>query len=175
MKIHTYLTLSLVVLLAACSKDTVSPSGVSYQQSLSNWYAYKYQLKNNYTYTVATYSWIGTRTETKLTVQSGKVTARDYKATRQIAQNSPVDSVYKAWTETAANLNTHGQYEGAEILTMDEVYTKAKNVWLKADVSANRVIFDTDSKGILSSCGYTPINCADDCFNGITIKEIVGL
>jgi len=162
----------MIILLASCSKNIVSPSGVSYQQSLNNWLAYKASINNNYTYTVVSGSVFGFGSETKITVQNGVVTARDYKATRK-AGNPPVDSIYNTWTETAANLNTHSG--GAETLNLDDIYAKAKSEWLTADKDKNTIYFETDDKGLISSCGYVPKNCADDCFRGITIKSIVKL
>jgi hypothetical protein len=174
MKTPAYFIISLLILLAACSKnEIVSPSGVSYQQSLNNWNSYKVSVNNNYTYTVTSGSVFGFGSETKITVKSGTVIGREYKATRKI-NNSPIDTVYKSWTETFATLNTHSS-EGAEILNLDQVYAKAKTVWLTADKGSNDIYFETDKNGLISSCGYVAKGCQDDCFNGITIKEIVGL
>ena len=172
MKIKLYLTVSFFFLLASCSKDIVSPSGVSYQQSLKNWTAYKASVNNNYSYTVSTSSWVGSASETKITIQGGKVIARDYIATRRI-NNGPIET-YKTWNETAANLNTHAS-EGADLITLDDIYIKAKNEWLTVDKKKNKIYFETDDKGLISSCGYVPENCADDCFRGVTITQIAGL
>jgi hypothetical protein len=172
MKIQTYLVVFMFILLASCSKEIVSPSGVSYQQSLNYWNAYKASVNNNYSYTVVFGSVFGYGSETKITVKGGVVIARDYIATRRI-NNGPIE-IYKTWSETAANLNTHAS-EGADLITLDDIYVKAKNEWLTVDKKKNTIYFETDNKGLLSSCGYVPEGCQDDCFRGITIKEIMGL
>lgn len=102
------------------------------------------------------------------------VTARDYTFYTQ-TPGTGISTITKTWSETVVTLNTHGQYEGAEILTLDEVYAKAKSVWLSADKNSNSIYFETDSKGLISSCGFVPKGCQDDCFNGIRIKEVVGI
>ncbi|RWY54329.1 hypothetical protein [Mucilaginibacter gilvus] len=75
------------------------------------------------------------------------------------------------WHEEVANLGTHGN-EGAELLTLDQVYTKAQNVWLKVDDTKNDVYFDAKNNGLISFAGYVPKGCVDDCFTGIMITEI---
>ncbi|MEO6523579.1 MAG: hypothetical protein ABIN91_17990 [Mucilaginibacter sp.] len=172
MKTKLYLILTLVILLTSCSKEIVSTSGLTYDQSLKKWIAYKASVNNNYSYTVVSGSVFGFGSSTKIIVQGGKITARDYIATRRI-NNGPLET-YKTWSETAANLNTHN-LEGADLLTLDDIYTKAKNEWLTVDKEKNTIYFETDDKGLLSSCGHVPEGCQDDCFMGITIKEIVGL
>lgn len=178
MKINTYIILFITLICNSCKKDAVdsvtSSTGITYSQSLSNWQSYKQSVHNNYTYTATSGSVFGFYSETKITVQNGVVTARDYMLYTQ-ATGSITYTVTKTWSETSANLNKHGQYEGAEVLTIDEVYTKAKSVWLVADKGSNSIYFETDSKGIISTCGFVPKGCQDDCFNGIRIKKMVGL
>ncbi|MGY5355583.1 hypothetical protein [Wenyingzhuangia sp. IMCC45467] len=57
---------------------------------------------------------------------------------------------------------------------MDEIYEKAKQDWL---IKRKEVLvyFETDNNGLISTCGYVPKNCMDDCFLGITIKSIEAL
>jgi len=175
MKTKFYLIISIIILLSGCSKDPIdgiiSKSGLNYKQSLDKWQAYRQSVNNNYTYTVTTVSWIGVATETTITVRNGIVTARDY-AEFQLASSGHVP--VKSWSETGTGLNTHGN-EGAEIMTLDEVYNKASSVWLRADPKANNIYFETENNGLISSCGYSPKNCADDCFVGVTIKDIKGI
>ena len=46
------------------------------------------------------------------------------------------------------------------------------NAWLRMDEDENLIFFEANNKGMISTCGYFPKNCADDCFTGITITEI---
>jgi hypothetical protein len=75
-----------------------------------------------------------------------------------------------SWDEDANNIGTHNA--GAEVLTLDQIYDKAKNEWLKADTKTNKIYFETDAKGLIASCGYVPDGCQDDCFTGVTITSI---
>ncbi len=174
MKTKLYIVTCLIILLAGCKKDPldtiVSKNGVSYKQSLGNWQAYKRSVNNNYIYTVTTASWTGFSTETKITVHNGVVTARNY-ALYQMINSSRV--ALNSYSEISTTLNTHT--EGAQTLTLDDIYSKAANDWLKADTNTNTIYFEVDANGLLSSAGYVPKNCADDCFVGINISSIVGV
>lgn len=178
MKAKLYTVICLLLILTSCKKDTDyfrSTQGITYRESFNNWQAFKQRVNNNYTYTVTTGSWVGTSSVTKLTITNGVVTGRDFKSYAQIPGTGS-STVTKTWSETAATLNTHDPYAGgAATLTMDEVYAKAKTEWLNVDTDKNTIYFETNNNGMISSCGYVPNNCADDCFRGITIKEIVGL
>lgn len=176
MKIKLYLILSFLFCFTACKKDNVdsikSSTGITYRQSLGNWQSFKQSVHNNYNYVIISGSVFGFGSETKITVQSGVVTGRYYTAYAQVPGTGN-STVTQTWNETTPTLNTHTQ--GATTLTMDDIYNKANSVWLKADKKSNTIYFETDSKGLISSCGFVPNGCQDDCFNGVTIKEIIGL
>lgn len=80
-----------------------------------------------------------------------------------------IETILK-YTEEKEALNTH--QEGSPAITLDELYDNCAAVYLKADTTKNRITFRVDEAGIVSSCGYTPKNCADDCFKGIHITKI---
>src|SRR5882757_10938096 len=102
MKTKFYLIISIFILFCACKKDSeiTSPTGVTYQQSLNNWQAYKQSVNNSYSYTVTSGSWVGFSTETKLTIQNGVVTGRNYAFLTRV-NGSPTLSVTKTWTENS--------------------------------------------------------------------------
>ncbi|RFZ84716.1 hypothetical protein DYU05_03660 [Mucilaginibacter terrenus] len=152
--------------LSACKKEGIN---TNLDQSLEAWSDFKSSSNNTYSYIAYFGSWTGFHAETKLTVVNGKVTIRKYKSghykpntNELVAENS--------WTESGATLNTHA--DGHPLLTIDEVYTKAKREWLSVDKKQNEIYFEAENNGIISSAGYVPKNCADDCFTGIKIKEI---
>ncbi|MFT4095190.1 MAG: hypothetical protein QM640_16280 [Niabella sp.] len=86
------------------------------------------------------------------------------------ADHTGETKVYEDWTEDETTLYSHDGWNVS--LTLDEIYAKAKNEWLQVDEDENWIYFETENDGMISSCGYTPKNCADDCFMGINIVEI---
>lgn len=168
-KLNFYLSLLLAVtLMTSCKKDTLSyPS--DYAKSSQSWLDFKSSSANSYRYTVAVGSWVGTNAETTLTVNSGKVVARSYVYTAPAQDRSSGFVVQEQWTENENSLNSHAY--GAPIQTLDEVYEKAKTDWLTKRTDAD-TYFEAKNNGMISSCGYIPRSCQDDCFVGITITNI---
>ena len=76
------------------------------------------------------------------------------------------------WTENEAEIGTH-KNQGAEALTLDEIYNKAENEWLIKRKNG-KAYFESENNGLISSCGYVVNGCMDDCFVGIRI-EIIGV
>ncbi|MES2064961.1 MAG: hypothetical protein V4456_23795 [Bacteroidota bacterium] len=170
-KIYPILML-LIISLSACKKDQVSSD---FDNSYKKLTAFKSESNNSYSYIAYRfYTFLGDHTETKITVKNGKVTARQFTAWTN-EPNSNVSVVAETWIENEALLNSHDQLRAAEVLTLDQVYAKAKSVWLKADKKENDVYFEVKNNGLISSAGYVPKGCQDDCFTGISIKEIISL
>lgn len=163
-----YLLLIVICMcLFACKKDEI---GNKVDASNQKWVAFKNNSDNSYTYTAYNSSVFGSYTETKFTIKNGKITAREYLSGYY---KSPGDSltVIRTWSENESTLNVHSDV-GHELLTLDEVYNKAKTVWLKADPAKNDIYFEAANEGMISEAGYVPKGCQDDCFNGIHIKNI---
>ncbi|QKJ29956.1 hypothetical protein HQ865_09375 [Mucilaginibacter mali] len=137
---------------------------------MKKWNAFKSTVNNSYTYTVITASFSGSSTETNITVRNGVVTERAYTL---YTSNSGNRSVVKTWTENSATLNTHTEVPPS--LTIDEIYAKAKAEWLSVDKSKNEIYFEINDDGMISTCGYFPKGCQDDCFIGVNIKSITPL
>src|SRR5690606_14714819 len=78
------------------------------------------------------------------------------------------------WTETEADLGIHEQTPASAIQTLDEVYETARTVWLKKRHDAD-VSFEAKNNGMISSAGFVPNGCMDDCFSGISIRLIEAL
>lgn len=154
------------LIFSGCKKSIENKT--EYQISLAVWKNFKSSSENSYRYTVITSSWVGISTETTITVRSGKVTNRAY--IRKAITNTPgVVTIMDQWTEDEATLNSHNA--GAISRTLDDIYEQAKNDWLKPRPDA-QTYFETENNGMISSCGYVPDGCADDCFRGISIKSI---
>ncbi|WP_316819022.1 hypothetical protein [Pedobacter nyackensis] len=162
----------LIVLMMACIVTSCKKSDIEhendYDKSYKAWQAFKASSNNSYRYKTYFGSWVGYSGETTITVKDGKVVGRSYIGKkREHPSNELV--VYEEWTEDATNLNSH--VLGDNIWTLDEIYEKAKTVWLVKNKEA-KTSLETKNNGMISACGFVPNNCADDCFRGITITLI---
>ena len=167
MKIVYSLLIALVVLvLASCKKDSIHYAD-DFGDSRRAWQAFRDSAHNSYRYKVVSGSWVGTGLETIISVQAGKVVGRSFKYTARI-KNAPIATVRER-VENESQLNSH--QEGAKTITLDEVYQEAKDNWLKKRDDAD-TYFEARNNGKISTAGYVPHGCADDCFTGITITLI---
>ncbi|AWW00365.1 hypothetical protein [Arcticibacterium luteifluviistationis] len=156
----------ILSIISACEKNDINFNN-DFEKSQKAWLNFKNASNNSYQYTVANGSWVGSGWETKLTVTNGVVTERYYKYTPAPDSNQPIIE----WTENENELNTHTDSAAAETITLDKIYEKAQQDWLlKRDDS--QTLFEVNDDGLLFQAGYIPNNCADDCFVGITIRDI---
>ncbi len=139
--------------------------------AITNGLPLEIKVNNSYSYTAYAGSVFGNHIETKITVTNGKVTAPEYIA-GTYKPNTADLVISKTWIENESSLNTHTNSGAFEMLTLDQVYTKAKSIWLKADPKQNDIYFEPANEGMISSAGYVPKGCQDDCFNGVHIKDI---
>lgn len=162
----------LIVLLLGSSFISCKKSDIShesdYDKSYKSWVAFKTSSNNSYRYKVSFTSWTGYSTETVITVKAGQVVGRSYVA-KTVEHPSNSVLVREEWTEDESTLNTHAN--GDPSATLDEIYDRAKNQWLLKRKDAE-VYLETKNNGMISSCGFVPKNCADDCFRGIHISLI---
>ncbi|RYG15423.1 MAG: hypothetical protein EOO07_15455 [Chitinophagaceae bacterium] len=169
MKKNLYLLLLIITSFTACKKDDIVYDD-AFQKSNKAWLAFKKESNNNYSYTVTFGSWTGYSSNTIIVVKNGKVVERSFKSQTINYKPTGMEIVEREnWTETATNLNTH--QSGAENLTLDEVYAKAKSSWLLKRKDAE-TFFEANNNGMISSAGYVEKGCQDDCFNGIKITAI---
>ena len=173
MKKAFILILFVIAGLSACKKDA---NDTAYDKSYKAWQSFKADSKNSYTYIVNSGSVFGYGSETKITVQNGIVVARDYysyKLDYTSSTTPPVKKTLEQWHEDKASLGQHSS--GAALLTLDQVYQKAKNEWLAADKKKNTIYFEAKNNGMISDASYVPNGCQDDCSIGINISEIKAL
>ncbi len=167
--IYTLVVLFTAILFAACKKDKIEYKN-DFNRSYRVWQEFKSASDNSYRYKQIWGSWTGSSTEVTVTVKSGKVVHRAYVAKRLNHDTQPPQAeVYAQWEEDASTLNSHADFGSS--LTLDEIYDKAREEWLKKR-NDGKVYFEANNNGMISSCGYVPDNCADDCFNGIKISLI---
>lgn len=172
-KIYFIALLLISILTFSCSSDDELNHQNDFEKSKAEWLDFKESSNNSYKYTVSggsvflDYGW-----ETTITVSNGVITQRDFKYIGN-TQNIP-DNVPLEWTEGANEINSHENSNAAEPLTLDEIYSKAEKDWL-IKRSAVKTYFESKNNGLISSCGYVPDGCMDDCFFGIRIKSIQSL
>ena len=170
-----YLPLIIVLIcICSCKKDEIAKNEDDLNNSYRVWLSYKNSIHNSYSYTQYYGSVFGFGTEIKIAVKDGKFISRDLTLTRYHADDTNKKDTLKRWHEDVSSINTHGA-EARDLLTIDDVYDQSRKVWLKADVKKNTVIFEANNNGLISSCGFIPNGCQDDCFNGIKITSIIPL
>lgn len=163
-----FIPAALTVILS-CKKNAFESN---YNKSYRSWHAFRDSSHNHYQYTKVFYSWTGYRAEYIITVKEGVVVKQEYKGyDPNTGTHQP--ELKTSWSEDAATINTHHSYEQA--LTLDQVYAKAKNEWLTVNRDENMIYFEAGNRGMISSCGFVPKGCQDDCFRGIRITDIRGL
>jgi hypothetical protein len=166
---------SIIILFAvtSCKKDNI-PNESDFNKSYKAWAAYKASVHNSYSYTQSQGSVFGYGSETKIGVSNGKVISRNFIAVQLRRDSSNKTDTITRWHEEKSSLNTHDN-QGAELLTLDDIYMKASTIWLKGDKKANDIYFEAKNNGMISNCGFVPKGCQDDCFTGISITSITAL
>ncbi|MFC3561091.1 hypothetical protein [Pedobacter jamesrossensis] len=161
------LVLLLAFAISGCKKEGIEHRK-EFDKSFEIWLNFKASASNYYKYQLVTNSWTGSSTQTTITVKGGKVIQRAYIA-KTVNQPANVITIHEEWEENEQELNSHKNY--GLILTLDEIYEKAKTELLikRDDVETS---FEAKNNGMMSSCGYIPKNCADDCFKGFSISFI---
>jgi hypothetical protein len=155
-------------LALSCKKDAIV---TNFDTSLKTWETFKTSANNSYVYTTKSQGWIDD--STRITVANGKVTNRDYFIfVHESATYAGKRVASLQWKETTADLGSHT--EGFNAYTMDQVYDKAKNVWLAVDEKTNNIRFETNNAGMISLVGYEPKGVAD-AFTGIAITSVTKL
>lgn len=169
MKENSYYLILLLVgaLLSSCKKSDIAYEN-DYDTSHKSWTNFKASSNNSYRYSSSSASWTGFSSETIITVKDGRVTQRSYTAKKKTQPTNEI-AVYEEWIENENNLRTHPN--GSDPITLEEVYQKAKTVWLLKRKNA-KTYFETNNNGMISSCGYVEDGCQDDCFVGMKIGLI---
>jgi len=171
-KIQCYYALLLIgILLTSCEKSNLNYEN-SFESSYQEWLSFKKTSGNSYHYVVTGGSVFGPGWQTDITVTHGKVTQRHFKFT-SVTGLGNIPSEALEWTENENEINSHTT-SGAEVLTLDQVYEKARTEWLIKRKDA-KAYFETKNNGLISTCGYVPDGCMDDCFVGINIAAIGSL
>jgi hypothetical protein len=166
-------TIIILFSVTSCKKEDIANES-DYNKSYNAWLGYKKSVHNSYSYTQSYGSWTGYGAEIKIGVSDGKIISRDFIAVQLRRDGTSNRDTTARWHEEKSSLNTHGNQAG-ELLTLDDVYLKARTIWLKVDKKNNDIYFEANNNGMISNCGYRPKGCQDDCVTGIIITTITSL
>lgn len=198
-KIYPILTLLVITLFAACEKSTIEHES-RFERSYEAWLNFRETSGNNYRYEVSGGTWAGSSWLTTITVRNGNVIKRDFRYTIFNDVHMPADGwgsislddfvkelglpaegfqepegkpfhEMLQWTESESELGLHESSPASWLLTLDEVYETARTVWLKKQDGVS-ISFEAKNNGLISSAGFWPDGCMDDCFSGISIRSI---
>lgn len=188
-----------LIFISACEKPTIEHKN-SFEKSYDAWLSFKATNGNNYRYEVSGATWAGSSWLTTITVREGVVVQRDFRylVFNDVRmpdngwETAAIDDLLNGlgftaeefleeegrefletlqWTETESELGHHEFSSASAIQTLDEIYEKARTLWLKKRDDAE-IYFEAENNGMLSSAGFVPDGCMDDCFSGISIRSI---
>jgi hypothetical protein len=173
----TLLTLPFICfLILSCSMETVrdnmlveGENGFNFVESKAQWKDLKKKNGNSYEYTIREQSWTGVGSDTRILVTRGKVTARYFTAFQMSDEDGSIEYTGGYEEVDKKDIGTHE--EGAPPINIDGLYQTCLSKYLVVDPDSNTVYFDTNEEGVISLCGYVPIGCVDDCFEGINMSH----
>ncbi|MGB7444528.1 MAG: hypothetical protein WA919_25970 [Coleofasciculaceae cyanobacterium] len=142
--------------------------------SLNVWTRKKEQHNDSYAYTVEFASWVGFRYKTTLIVKEGNIVERHYIAynySRDTITTAPEIKFIKKWSEVIQD-ELGSNDEGAPLKLIGELYNECRDLLLTKNKLENHIYFSLDKNGILKTCQYAPVNCADDCSMGVSIDSL---
>ncbi|GGW34686.1 hypothetical protein [Arenibacter certesii] len=172
MKIIFYSIVFVILgsIITSCDKDDINHQN-DFEKSVNAWLDFKEKSNNSYEYVVQGTSWTGLRWETTIQVAEGTTIQRHFKYTSTEGLTADIPEEELEWTENGSGINSRTNTIAAQALTLDEIYEKAKKEWL-IDRKNTKTFFEAENDGLISSCGYVENGCMDDCFVGISLKNI---
>ena len=75
----------------------------------------------------------------------------------------------EAWDEIGAQ-QVGAHTDGTSALTVEQLFAACQTS-LAQDSSANMIVLKIGTDGVPTTCGFTPINCADDCYSGFQLSD----
>jgi len=196
----TLIVIVFSVLFSACEKSDLQYEN-EFDRSFKAYESFKSSNNNSYRYTVTGSTWTGSSWQTTISVKEGIIVGRDFSYTKFNDVPKPKDGwtlsetaqILKSlnttaeefldktgisildvlqWSETKSTLGqtTHSS-PAYSLSTLDDIYSKARSEWLVKRSDAN-IYFEAKNNGMISSAGFVPEGCMDDCFSGINISSI---
>lgn len=157
-------------IITSCDKDDINHQN-DFEKSVNAWLDFKETSNNSYEFVVPGASWTGLRWETTIQVAEGTIMQRHFKFTSTVDLTAEIPEEELEWTENESEINSRTNTIAAQALTLDEIYEKAKREWL-IDRNNAKTFFEAENEGLISTCGYVENGCMDDCFVGISLKNI---
>lgn len=125
------------------------------EKSREAFHRYAAAHENSYSYERQFNSVFGGWCETSIVVKDGVVQSRK--------QAGPGGT---SWTETGADVGSHSS-ACHPAATAEALYDECLTHVLCQDPRTNYINLHVDARGLLAECEFFPINCADDCYQGI--------
>lgn len=138
------------------------------KDSLARWQALSAKAGGRYSYTRVFQSFSSYYCSTTIHFDAGKATSRSELSGTDSAREGVKDML---WIENAGELGTHPS-ACHPLVTLDALYEQCLNDVLCRDPKQNRVHLEFDAAGVLLQCLFVPIDCADDCSQGVDLKAV---
>lgn len=161
-------------LFAAIIQIGCTTDPTAYSKAAEAWKKLKKEHNNSYEFSINFVSFTGYRNETRITVKEGKIVKRSYE--ESFTDELPIGYEIEKWEETGDEIGKHEK--GKKPITMDDVYEFAKSCSnMKTDKRGRQVevFFELNKEGIITTTGYVPNGCMDDCFHGYHINNFTWL
>eukprot|EP01083_Nonionella_stella_P191988 710115_1 len=161
----SYFGISLIVLTTSESTNTTN-----YNESLDIWNQVKLTNGDCYTYTTSFTSFVGYGFSTTIKISDGIVIERSYESF-QWNYDTNEKIIQDTYEENSAD-DIGSNSNGAPTKTIDELYSECPQ-YINVDEYDHYIYFTTDENGIIKMCGNVPKDCADDCYDGIEIDDLL--
>jgi hypothetical protein len=132
--------------------------------SLAVWQQAKAADDGTYGYTSTSVSFTGFRSITTFVVSNDVVVRRTYEAYDE--NNQLIESFDEQGAEVGSNAG------GKPVYTIDEIYEVCRDEVLTQNPEENEFFLSFHPDGILENCLYRPLDCADDCNEGVEIATL---
>jgi hypothetical protein len=155
----------------ACGKsnDTPGDGGVTaeLQAAEATWASAKASC-SSYQYTSTTSSVFGSCAETTVHIANDKAVGRSFLDFTSGGCGGGDAAPAETWSELSAQeVGTHS--DGAAALTVEQLFAACQTS-LSHDPKQNTLTLTIGPEGVPTACGYTPINCVDDCYMGFRLS-----
>jgi hypothetical protein len=154
-----------------CGKSIVGDGGdaAELQTAKATWAGAKSGCPD-YHYEALTSSFSGFCNKTTVEIANDQPVRRRYLAYAYGSCGSGDAGPSETWEEVGAQaIGTHA--DGAPALTAEELFADCQ-ASLAHDPSMNTLTLTVGSNGVPTRCGYTPINCVDDCYMGFQLSDL---
>ena len=156
-----------------CGKSSLASGDAGVQETLlrakATWAAAKPSCPN-YHYESLTSSVFGFCSKTTIEIASDQPVQRSYVGYTSGGCGSADAGPSETWEELGAQqVGTH--MDGAPALTAEQLFAACETS-LAHDPSTNTLTLTLGTEGVPNRCGFTPVNCLDDCYMGFELSDV---